>query len=431
MKKVLLVSIAAIALLMSGCYKDDIDDLNDKYDKLSKEQQEQAALLAEYSSLLNALNGKLSVTKWEQTAGGYLITLSDGNVLTVNQAIESAEELNGEVKFTMSDGSVIHFIHKIETIGWYVLSEGSWGQGNSELAFFDAQKSTFTTKYFNAKNSAALGETGNDLKLYGSKLYCVLSGTDATSGGAVKVINPSTGVLIKTIPVANDQPRRIAVTGGKVYVTLYSGKVAAIDTATLTITGNATLSGTFPEGICAYGNYLYVCNSGQGPGNTISVVNIATLTETEVITVAENPSMIEATTTGDIYFTTADYSWGGGDPSNLHKFNVSNTANITSFDIRATRLAIGKNYVYTVDTDWSTFDAVVNRVNLKTGVASAFDVDEPFVLGYAVAANPATGYVYFTDQMGDDVYVFDESGTLKESFNTTVENGSAIVFINK
>ncbi|MDR2847954.1 MAG: hypothetical protein LBV39_02510 [Bacteroidales bacterium] len=430
MKKVLLVSIAAIALLMTGCYKDDIEDLNDKYDKLSKEQQEQAALLAEYSSLLNAINSKLSITGWEQIAGGYVITLSDGNVLTVNQAIVSAEEVNGEVTFTMNDGSVIR-IHKLTTVGWYVLSEGNWNSGDSELAYFDVLSNTLTTKYFNAKNSAALGETGNDLKLYGSKLYCVLSGTDATSGGAVKVINPKTGVLIATIPVADDQPRRIATAGGKVYVTLYSGKVAAIDTTTLAITGNATLSGTFPEGISAYGGKLYVCNSGQGTGTTISVVDVATLTETAVITVPENPSMIEATSTGDIYFTTADNTWGGGNPSNLHKFNVSNTATITTLDIRATRLAIGKNYLYTVDTDWASMDAVVNRVNLKTGVAAAFDVDEPFVLGYAVAVNPATGDVYFTDQIGDDVYVFGEDGTQKASYHTTVTNGSSIVFINK
>ncbi|MDR3093413.1 MAG: YncE family protein [Bacteroidales bacterium] len=429
MNKVLL-SIAAVALLMTGCYKDDIDDLNDKYDQLSKEQQAQAQLLAEYSSLLNALNSKLSVTKWEQTDGGYLITLSDGKILTVNQAIESAVELNGEVTFTMSDGSVIR-IHKIETIGWYVLSEGTWGSGDSELAYYDAASETFTTKYFNAKNSAALGETGNDLKLYGSKLYAVLSGMNASSGGAVKVIHPKTGVLITTIPVAGDQPRRMATAGGKVYVTLYSGKVAAIDTATLTITDVATLSGTYPEGICAYNNSLYVCNSEQGPGTTISVVDVATFTETATITVPQNPSMIEATTAGDIYFTTADNTWGGGNPSNLHKFNASNPNNITTFDIRATRLATGKNYVYTVDTDWSTMDAVVNRVNLKTGVASAFDVDSEFYLGYAVAADPATGYVYFTDQMGDGVYVFDESGKSKGAYHTTVPNGSSIVFINK
>ncbi|GHT78917.1 hypothetical protein FACS189464_3150 [Bacteroidia bacterium] len=429
MKKVLLASIAAVALLVSGCYKDDIDELNDKYDKLSREQQAQAQLLAEYSGLLNAMNGNLSVTHWEQKGGGYLITLSDGSVLTVHQAIESAVELNGEVTFTMSDGSVLR-INKI-TPSWYVLSEGSWGGGDSELAFFDAQKATFTTKYFNAKNGTALGETGNDLKLYGSKMYAVLSGVDAASGGAVKVINPKTGALIATIPVANDQPRRIAATGGKLYVTLYSGKVAAIDTATLTITAYATLSGTYPEGVCAYDGKLYVCNSAQGTGTTISVVDVATFSETTTITVPQNPSMIEATATGDIYFTTADYTWGGGNPSDLHKFNVANTADITTFDIRATRLAIGKNYIYTVDTDWSTMDAVVNRVNLTTGAASAFDVDTPFVLGYAVAADPASGNVYFTDQMGDDVYVFDESGALKESFHTTVPNGSAIVFINQ
>ena len=77
MKKIIF-SLSIVAILMSGCYKDDIDDLKDKYDKLKTEQERQAQLI---QTVQNALQNNLTVTSVVPTSKGYKITFSDGSFI--------------------------------------------------------------------------------------------------------------------------------------------------------------------------------------------------------------------------------------------------------------------------------------------------------------------------------------------------------------
>ncbi len=436
MKKFLCMCIAATMLLASGCYKDDINDLNEKYNELSKEQQRQAEVLQNYKALLDALNNQLSVTSLNETSDGYKITFSDGSIMTVKHgedgqtgtsapSITNVEEVDGQVLFTMSDGTTIK-LRKKSLIGLYILSEGTARMNQAELAYYDVSTSTMNKKYFKAKNGIALGDTGNDLALYGSNLYCVITGASVASGGGyIEIINPSTGMSKKRIPVKDangdpDMPRFITFYQNKAYVTLYSGAVARIDTASLVVEQLAALSGTYPEGICVYNQNLYICNSGQGDGTTISVVNIAQFEETKTITVPQNPTMIAATSTGDIYFTTADLSWvpSSRAPSNLHLLDARTETVTRTFDCRASSLAIGDNYVYAVDFSWSTYDDYTSKINLKTHEVSNFTNALPdFFMVYSVGVNPVNGDVYITGQ-GDNAAILDTNGNLKLSLNT-------------
>ena len=63
-------------VLMTGCYKDDIADLKKDINDLKER-------LAQYENLLDALNKRLYVTSYEIKDGHYIITLSDGSVLSV------------------------------------------------------------------------------------------------------------------------------------------------------------------------------------------------------------------------------------------------------------------------------------------------------------------------------------------------------------
>ena len=61
-------------------------------------------------------------------------------------------------------------------MGYWILSEGYAGQGNSEMAWFDISTGEIAKKQFKAINGTSLGDTGNAMKVYGSKLYAVVSG---------------------------------------------------------------------------------------------------------------------------------------------------------------------------------------------------------------------------------------------------------------
>jgi len=74
MKKILLA--LSLVLLLSGCYKDDINDLKNDVNDLKNR-------MAQYENLLDVLNKRLYVVSYETKEGSYVITMSDGSKLTV------------------------------------------------------------------------------------------------------------------------------------------------------------------------------------------------------------------------------------------------------------------------------------------------------------------------------------------------------------
>ncbi|PAM91744.1 hypothetical protein B4N84_23220 [Flavobacterium sp. IR1] len=77
MKKIVLM--LSVILLLSGCYKDDINDLKNDVNSLKER-------MAQYESLLDVLNKRLYVVSYETKDGNYIITMSDGSKLSVRNA---------------------------------------------------------------------------------------------------------------------------------------------------------------------------------------------------------------------------------------------------------------------------------------------------------------------------------------------------------
>lgn len=150
-------------------------------------------------------------------------------------------------------------IDPVETLnGIYVVNNGvqSTSQPGS-LTVYDYVTGTATQNAFATKNGISLGDTAEDVLLYGSKLY-----VSVTESNLVWVINPNTMEKIASIvpETGTEQPRFMAAKDGKVYVSLYSGHLARIDTLTLRIDRTIAL-GPNPEKIAISGNKLYSANS--------------------------------------------------------------------------------------------------------------------------------------------------------------------------
>jgi len=71
-----------------------------------------------------------------------------------------------------------------QTEGVLVLNEGGAGSSNAEISFIDNQ-SVITNNYFKLKNNnATLGDTAQDIKIFGDKIFVVLN-----ISNTIKVIN--------------------------------------------------------------------------------------------------------------------------------------------------------------------------------------------------------------------------------------------------
>lgn len=323
----------------------------------------------------------------------------------------------------------------------YVLSEGTW-------KVTPPSSPGSIVRYNNSwieQSTLEIGDTGNDLIQYGSKLYCAVSGHDLTAdNGGIWVLNAKTGEVISSGMIAYDDPktehkampRHLAAVDGKVYISFYSGAVMSIDTINYAQVDYLPLDATYSEGICiGKDNKVYVCNSGNtddtqaGEGTTISVLPLDLETEVQ-ITVPKNPKLIAAYSANKMYFNVLG---DGGMNSALYKFNPT-TPNVapTLVTAKAGGFAIGSQYLYTADIDWSStaYETIMRKVQLSNDEVSDFTDDPGYMFGFSVTVNPFNGGVCFGQSMGDALYVYDAAGgDYLDMVNTSTANVNTVVFV--
>lgn len=308
--------------------------------------------------------------------------------------------------------------------GVYVLSEGS--SNNATLGYYALGSGTFTGNFYQQQNpsQSGLGNIGNDMTIYGGKLYIVVN-----VSSDVVVLNAANGTFIRRIAFkdgsADKQPRYALGAKGKVFVTCYDGTVAVVDTTSLTITNNIAV-GTNPEGIALSGENLYVANSGglnfPDYDSTLSVVNINSLTEVAKIKVGVNPLSVAADDQGFVYVgCTGNYS---SIPAKLVKVKISDRSIVKSADTAVGRIHVynnqlwvtggylGSPYVRTL----STTDFSQTRANFVTDGTT-------ITLPHGLDIDEQNGDVYVTDARdyvsSGQLLCFDKTGKKKFAVNTT------------
>jgi hypothetical protein len=324
--------------------------------------------------------------------------------------------------------------HTPALVGMYLLSEGTMNNGNGQLAYFRYDKAGDTFVKEESMTFANYAETPNDLVLYGSKMYCAITG-NSTEGSVVRVIDPETGATLRNIPMVEDgtlrQARRIATHGGNVYVSVYPNAVARIDTATFGVT-YAGLSGTYPEGLAVDGQWLYVCNSGYGEDNRISVVNLSSFTESETIEGPYNPINIVAAGNSRLYVNTASV-WTGpaaGAGANVHLLDAASKSLTRTFDVDAASIALGSEYLYGAGFSYTTYEDTFKKIALADGTVSDFpDADglDELMGSYKLSVNPFNGEVFLSQ--GRQFLRFQANGTFVESIDAGAAYGVTAVFI--
>ncbi len=313
--------------------------------------------------------------------------------------------------------------------GVYVLSEGGFGGNNTKLSYRNASTGTFAADYFLQQNpslAAGLGDLGNDMIIYGGKIYIVMNGS-----GNVTVLNAASGALITKISfggtAANRNPRYALGTGGKVYVTAWDNKVSIVDTSTLAITGNINVGAT-PEGLAASGNFLYVANSGglnyPDYDSTVSVVDLTTGAEIKKVTVGLNPQRIEVNSKGKVYVSAYGDAFATvAVPASVSVINsTSNTLETTlGSGYEYDHIRIYNDIAYLYNNYGGTAVKMYNTVT-NTLVRNSFVTDGTAVAStYGVNIDEQNGDVYIMDAKdfvaSGEVTCFGSDGVKKFSFS--------------
>ncbi|MEP6949022.1 MAG: DUF5074 domain-containing protein [Ginsengibacter sp.] len=323
------------------------------------------------------------------------------------------------------------------TTGVYALSEGSFNGNNTTLTYYDFITSTSTTDFYRNVNGSGLGDTGNDMIIYGSKLYIVMN-----VSSYLEIDDALTAKNIKKIDLKNASaqprtPRFIVAYKNKVFVSSWDGTVAVIDTAALTVDKFITV-GANPEQMVVSGDNLYAANSGgitPGYDSTVSVINLSSLTETSKITVGTNPSAIAADDAGNIYVgCIGDY---GSISPKLVKVNTATNTITKSADTAVGKIRFYNGLLYA--TGGYLGSANVRTLNTTdfSATSSNFVTDGTIItLSYALNIDVATGDVYVGDAKdyvsSGEVFCFDQTGKKKFSFSVAPGlSPNTVVFIKK
>ncbi len=296
--------------------------------------------------------------------------------------------------------------------GILVLNEGLFQQNNSNLSWIDLSSGAVNNSFFEQKTTRALGDTGNDLKRYGSKIYVVVN-----VSSTIEVFDAKTGEFIQQIDMKiaggqAKQPRYIAFNGGKAYVTCYDGFVDVIDTVSLNIQQRIPV-GQNPEGLAVSNNKLYVANSGglnyPNVDSTLSVISLLTHTELQKIVVGKNPGKVIADASGEIYVVTrGNYSTI---PQRMHRINSTTETVAQTFPLEvASIVAFGSKFLLST-SNFSGSNTVVQVFNPATELienANFIDVSSIETL-YGLHFSSVTNKIYVLDAKG-----FSVSGRVKE-----------------
>ncbi|MDD5995710.1 MAG: hypothetical protein PUC42_02250 [Bacteroidales bacterium] len=312
----------------------------------------------------------------------------------------------------------------------YVLNEGSWNNNNASVSAIDPTDGSSYYYQFAAANGRNLGDTGQDILRYGGKIYIAVSGSNT-----IEVVDGNSLTSIKTIKPESGKPgnpRGLAASDGKIYVSLYDGYVAKIDTTSLAFEDSIAV-GPNPEEITIANGCLYVAisdglNSGNGypNGKYVSKIGLDSFKVASKINVLVNPTEITSDKAGNVFvISMGNY---GDIPATVQKIDKNDSVTVVG---RATLMACYENTLYTVNAPWGAPSIEFVSYNTATGVKES----DAFITGsadqiptnpHSISVNPKNGniligsYLTAADYLSNG-YVYEyANGAFKARYNAGV-----------
>lgn len=338
-----------------------------------------------------------------------------------------------ETIFLTENEQITSPVENGEMMGFFLLNEGNMGMNLATIDYFEYPTGTYFRDIYSEKNPTVvkeLGDVGNDMKMYGNKLYAVINYSNK-----IEVMNVHTAKRITDISVPNC--RYLAFNKDKAYISSYAGQVAIdpnagpgfvaeIDTTTLEVTRKITV-GYQPEEMVVSNGKLYVANSGgyRAPNydKTVSVIDLNTFEILKTIDVDINLHRMQIDKRGDIYVS----SRGNYDniPSRLYVID-SNTDKLKQrLDIPIGDMYLCGDSLYFYSTtsaspgnSAATYGILDTQTkNIITNNFITDGTDKNIMMPYGLAVNPETREIYVTDAqnyvVSGYIYCFSSNGKIK------------------
>ena len=307
-----------------------------------------------------------------------------------------------------------------EPIGMYLLNEGNMGSNKASIDYVDFCNGYYIRNIYGERNPNVikeLGDVGNDIQVYGNRLYAVIN-----CSHKVEVMDLHTCRRIGQIDIPNC--RYIRFHRDKAYISSYVGPVSIdpnaqlgaifeVDTATLRVTRKVTV-GYQPEEFEIIGNYLYIANSGgyRAPeyDSTLSIVDLTDFRQVKKIPVCVNPHRVRKDQYNRLWITSR------GDHKDVQPQLVClqplHPTPYTLHHISPSEMMIVGDSMYFYGAHWSdetmsnqiTYGVfnIQNSLPFREGAGVDYSLitdgtEKNIKIPYGIQVNPYNGDIYITD----------------------------------
>ena len=317
------------------------------------------------------------------------------------------------------------------------------GSNKCTLDYLDYVNGYYIRNLYSERNPNVvkeLGDVGNDIQIYGSKLYVVVN-----CSHKVEVLDARTCERITQIDIPNC--RYIRFYRGNAYVTSYvgpvqidpnapQGAVYRVDTTSLKIDAKVIV-GYQPDELEILGEYIYVVNSGgyRAPeyDNTVSVIELNRFKQVQKIPVGINLHRIRADKYGKLWVTSrGDYDTVHSNLYVLEKRKGYNEMVVTdTLNIPCSNLCISGDSLFYYSTEWNvntqsnSISYGIIDVRTKEVISTNFITDgseKDIRIPYGIMVHPYPKDIFVTDAKNyvssGTLYCYDKNGIRKWGVRT-------------
>lgn len=323
--------------------------------------------------------------------------------------------------------------------GFYLLNEANMLSNQCTLDYYDYANGRYMRNIYAIRNPHTvmeLGDVGNDIGIYGSKMYAVIN-----CSHKVEVMDLQAH-RIGQIDVPNC--RYIKFHEGYAYLTSYVGPVsldpggtpkqlgyvAKIDTTTLAVVDTCWV-GYQPDGLDIVNGKIYVANSGgytpPNYDNRLTMIDVKTFKVEQHIPIAINLQYCIADRRGILWVSSrGDYNGENSEPSRLFAYDTRKHRLVKTINCPVGNMWMDGDSLYIISYQWDNTTmsakpgyAIVNTRTMEqvSDCIITDDTEQSIRIPYGIAVNPITKDIYITDAINyinpGRLYCFGSDGKKK------------------